>query len=392
MMTTMEERTRDCRRRGRPLRGFGGPGALAFLATLVVACGDAGADGTGGGPGGGGMGGGGPPPMPVDVAVARRDTAIEELSATGQIEALQSIELRPEVDGRIVRISFREGAEVRRGAALFKVDDAELTAQGARLEAERDLAAQALSRTRELLAQGAASQAELEQAEARARSTQADLDLTRIRLERTVVRAPFSGVLGQRFVSLGDYVNNTTRLVTLQTVHPQRAVFEIPERYSERLAVGQIVSFSVAAVSDRTFTGVVDFVDPQVRLPGRTIVVKAEVANRDRTLHAGMFIEARLATEVRADAILVPEDAILPLESGTFVWVVSPEGRAERRSVSLGIRKPGYVELLEGVEAGEQVVVGGIERLMDGAPVIPRRVERGAAPLLDSAVADSSDS
>lgn len=346
---------------------------VGLCAVLWTACGDAEAEG-----GAGGFGGG-MPPMPVDAAIAVQDTAIDEITATGDIEAIQSIELRPEIDGRIVEIYVREGVEVSRGRPLFKVDDAELTAQVARLEAERDLAAQALARTRALLEDDAASQAELEEAEARARSSQADLDLAQVRLDRTVVRAPFGGVVGERLVSLGDYVTTSTPLVTLQTVNPQRAAFEVPERYAERLAVGQQVNFEVAAVRERTFTGEVDFVDPRVRLPARTIVVKAVVRNEDRALQAGMFIEARLATEVRPTAVMIPEDAILPLETGFFVWVITPEGPVTRRQVEIGIRQPGRVEILSGVEIGEQVVTGGLERLFEGAPVMPRQAMQGEA-------------
>jgi membrane fusion protein (multidrug efflux system) len=181
--------------------------------------------------------------MPVEVAVARRDTMVDVIFATGQIEAVQSIQLRPEVDGRLVQIFMREGIEVAQGTPLFKIDDAELKAQVARLEAERDLAERALERTRDLLAQNASSEADLEIAEANARSWQAQLDLQQVRLDRTIVRAPFSGLVGARLMSLGDYVNNSTRLVTLQTVDPQRAVFQVPERYAQRLQVRQEVSF-----------------------------------------------------------------------------------------------------------------------------------------------------
>jgi membrane fusion protein (multidrug efflux system) len=313
--------------------------------------------------------------MPVEVAVSRQDTVVEAILATGQIEAIQSIELRPEVDGRLAEILVREGAEVRRGTPLFKVDDAELKAQVVRLEAERDLARQALERTRELLAQNASSEADLELAEANARSSEAQLALAQVRLDRTVVRAPFSGVVGQRFVSLGDYVNTSTRLVSLQTVDPQRAAFQVPERYAGRLGVGQEVTFRVAALPDVEFGGAVDFVDPSVQLPGRTITVKAQVPNPRRELKAGMFIEARLATDVRPDAVIVPEDAILPLRGAAFVWVVS-EGTASRRQVELGVRMPGYVEIRNGIEVGEQVVVGGLERLAEGAPVMATVIER----------------
>jgi membrane fusion protein (multidrug efflux system) len=311
----------------------------------------------------------------VEVAVARQDTVVDAITGSGQIEAVQSIELRPEVEGRLVGILVREGTEVQAGQPLFKVDDAELKAQVARLEAERDLARQALRRTRELLEQNASSEADLELAEANARSSEAQLELTQLRLDRTVVRAPFSGIVGERFVSLGDYVTSSTRLVSLQTVDPQRAVFQVPERYARRLSLGQEVTFYVAALPGVEFTGRVDFVDPVVQLPARTITVKAEVPNRRRELKPGMFIEARLATDIRPDAVVVPEDAILPLQSATFVWVVS-EGKASRRQVDLGVRKPGFVEIKSGVEVGEQVVVGGLERLSEGAPVMATVVER----------------
>ncbi|UCC74710.1 MAG: efflux RND transporter periplasmic adaptor subunit [Gemmatimonadota bacterium] len=344
---------------------------LCLMAAAALAACSSAESNSDGGPGGGGQ----PLGMPVEVALARQDTVVDAIVATGQIEAVQSIELRPEVDGRLEQILIREGAEVVRGTPLFKIDDAELRAQVARLEAEHDLTLQALARTRGLLEQNASSEADLELAEANARSSQAQLELQQVRLDRTLVRAPFSGVVGARFVSLGDYVTSSTRLVTLQTVDPQRASFQIPERYAQRLHVGQEVSFRVAAFPEVEFTGVVDFVDPVVALPARTITVKAEVPNPSRDLKAGMFIEARLATDVRPDAVVVPEDAVLPLAGANFVWVVS-EGTASRRQVELGVRIPGLVEVLTGIQAGEQVVVGGIERLSEGAPVMATAVER----------------
>jgi membrane fusion protein, multidrug efflux system len=313
--------------------------------------------------------------MPVEAAAARRDTVVEAIEATGQIEAVQAVELRPSVEGRIVEILFREGQEVAQGEPLFKVDDAELKAQVARAEAERDLARQALERTRQLLAQNASSAADLERAEATARSADAQYDLLRIRLERTVVRAPFVGVAGRRLVSLGDYATSATRLVALQTVNPQRAAFRVPERYAALLRRGQRVEFQVAALANRSFTGEVEFVDPVIELPARTILVKALVPNGHRLLQGGMFIEARLATEVRPDAVVIPEDAILPLQGANVVWVAA-DGKADRREVTLGVRTRGFVEVRSGVKAGELVVVGGAERLFPGAPLAPKTVER----------------
>ena len=269
---------------------------LAVLLLGIAACSSA--DGAPKGGEAGGEGGGGPPAMPVEVVEAIADTVVDAILATGQIEAVHSVELRPDIEGRIAEILVREGSRVTRGQPLFQVDDAELKAEVARAEAERDLARQSLARTRELLAQKASSQSELERAEATSRSTGAEYQLLKVRLDRTTVRAPFSGVAGRRLVSLGDYVTTSTGLMTLQTVSPQRAVFQVPERYADQLKRGQEVTFRVAALPGREFSGRVGFVDPVVELPGRTITVKADVPNPRGELQAGMFIEARLATDV----------------------------------------------------------------------------------------------
>ncbi len=322
--------------------------------------------------------------MPVEVVVARSDTVVDAILATGQIEAMQSVELRSDIEGRIDQILVREGAPISLGQALLQVDDAELKAEVARAEADRDLARQSLTRTQELLAQKASSQSELERAEATARSTAAQYQLLKVRLDKTTVRAPFSGVAGRRLVSLGDYVTTGDDLMTLQTVTPQRAVFQVPERYAEQLAVGQVVTFRVAALPGREFSGRVDFVDPVVQLPARTITIKAQVPNTRRELQAGMFIEARLATGVRPKAVVIAEDAVLPLQGSNFVWVVI-DGKATRRQVELGGRTPGFVEARAGVEAGEQVVVGGQERLAEGAPAAATVLDRTPASGRESA-------
>lgn len=281
------------------------------------------------------------------------------------------------MSGRLREILVREGTTVDKGTPLFKIDDAEISADVARLTAECDLAAQALERTRELYAQEASSKSEMELAEANWRSAEARLQLEQIRLDRTTVRAPFAGIVGERFVSVGDYVTSSTSLTTLQTFDPQRAAFQVPERYAQDVAEGQIVTFHVAATAT-VYRGTVNFVNPVVQLPGRTIEVKAQVPNPRRELIPGMFIDVRLATEVREHAILVPEDAVLPLQGADYMWIVAA-GTATRREVELGVRTPGFVEVLNGIDDGDSVVVGGLERLQEGAAVSPTFVERSLA-------------
>jgi membrane fusion protein (multidrug efflux system) len=308
------------------------------------------------------------PALAVEVASARRESVADEITATGRIEALQAISLRPDVDGRIVRILAREGQRVARGAPLFQIDDADLRTQVARATADRDLARQTLARTRALLADNASATADLERADAAARSAQATVDQLALRLARTTVRAPFAGVAGQRLVSLGDYVTTQTPLLSLQTTDPQAVVFPVAERYAASLRRGQLVTFRIAADSSARLEATVDFVDPVVALPGRTILVKALARNPGGRLQPGMFVEARLATARRENAVVLREDAVVPGRAGNAVFVVVG-GKAVRRPVTLGVRSRGDVEVTTGVSAGEQVVVAGLDLLQDGAPV-----------------------
>src|ERR671914_196331 len=263
------------------------------------------------------------PPMPVDAATAQHQTLVDGVRATGRVEAMAAVELRPDEQGRITAILFREGQHVARGTPLIKVDDAMLRAQAERAVADRDLANQQLERVRRLRSQNASPAADLERAVAAARSAAAAVAVLALQIERTTVRAPFSGVVGQRFVSVGDYVTPAARLLTLQTVDPQRAVIEVPERHAVRLREGQTVEFTVAAVPGRVFRAQVDFIDPVVQNELRTILVKGRAPNPDRILRPGMLIEARLATATRSNAVVVPEDAVQPLRTANVVWAVA---------------------------------------------------------------------
>lgn len=318
------------------------------------------------------------PPMPVDVDTARVRPIVDAIRATGRIEAIQAVQLRSDEQGRITALTFHEGQYVAKGAALVKIDDAMLRAQAERADADRDLAQQQLARVRRLREQNAAPPADLERAEAAARTANAALSLLQLQIARTIVRAPFSGAVGQRFVSVGDYVTSATPLLTLQTVDPQRAVIEVPERHAASLRPGQTVEFTVAAEPQRQFAARVDFIDPVVESTNRTITVKGLAPNPNRILKPGMFIEARLATAVRQNAVVIPEDAIQPLRTANVAWVAD-KGKASRRVVELGVRSQGFVEVLSGVSAGELVVVGGLERMGEGVPVAPKpRVAQNA--------------
>ena len=381
MMSTIGLRTPSSGTRQRS--GAGRTVALALIVVLIVAAVITRGFGLLGGAQTGAAAAGAPggaaamqmPPMPVDVAPVTVGDIVDEVRATGRIEAEHTVSLKPDEQGRIVELLFREGQQVEAGAPLVRIDDAMLKAQRERASADQNLAKQQLDRARRLRADNASTPADLERAEAAAKSADAAVALLDLQLARTTVRAPFKGVIGQRLVSPGDYVTTSTSLLAMQTTDPQRAIIEVPERHAAALKRGQTIEFSVAAHPGRTFRAQVEFIDPQVQTEGRAIVVEANAPNADNALKAGMFIEARLATATRSSALIVREDAIQPLRTANIVWVVT-DGKAARRIVQLGSRSNGFVEILSGVKAGEQVVVGGLERMGDGMAVAPR----GSAP------------
>jgi membrane fusion protein (multidrug efflux system) len=370
-MMDMSETTQRYRR---PLI-WGGTILVIVAATLAFrSFGRAGAAGAGAGAAGGPPGG--MPPMPVDVDTARSGKVIDAVRATGKIEAVQSIELKADGSGRVTALLFREGQRVAAGTPLIQLDDEMLRAEVAKAQADYDLAKQKLARAERLRTENANSAQDYDEAAAGARAAEATLASLQVQLQHATIRAPFGGVVGQRFISKGDYVTPASPLLSLQTTDPQRVVIDIPERHAAQLRPGQNVDFTVAAQPDRTFHATVEFVDPVVEETGRTILVKARAANPSGFLKAGMFVEARLATGTRTGAIVVPEDAIQPLRTSNVVWAIV-DGKATRRTVQLGARTAGVVEVLSGVKAGEQVVVGGLERMQEGMAVAAR--QRGAA-------------
>src|SRR6266542_2487520 len=239
---------------------------VAILPLLVIAtlnsCSKppASAQKKGGGGAAAGPPGGAMPPMPVDVDTARAQSIVDAVRATGRIEAVNAVDLRPDADGRVTQLLFFEGQNVSKGQALLRIDDALLRAQAARASADRDLARQQLARVKRLREQNASSPADLERAEAQGHSADAALALLQLQIDRATVRAPFS------------------------------AVVEVPERHAVQLSRGQELEFTVAAQPGRVFKARVEFIDPVVNGSNRTILVKANAPNHDRLLRPGMFI------------------------------------------------------------------------------------------------------
>jgi membrane fusion protein (multidrug efflux system) len=276
--------------------------------------------------------------------------------------------LRPEVAGRIAAIRFRDGQLVKKGELLVALDDSLNRAEVAQARAELDLALSTLKRTEDLARQNFVSSSAQEQAASNAQVSAAKLKLAEARLAKMRVLAPFDGIVGIRSVSVGDYVKDGTDLVNIEDIRTLKADFRLPERYLTQLKAGQAVEVAADALPNARYKGAIDAINPRIDASGRSLELRARLANVDGRLRPGMFSRVRVIIGERDAALLVPEEAIVPLGDDFYVYTVT-DGTARRVRVKLGVRRESQVELLDGVRAGDRVVTAGMRIQRDGQPV-----------------------
>jgi membrane fusion protein, multidrug efflux system len=308
------------------------------------------------------------PPVPVEAVGVEVGTITDEVSAIGTLRSNESVIIRPELAGRIAGIHFSEGEPTPVGALLFALDDDIYQAELTEAEASLLLARRNYERAAELYTKGAGTARGRDEAEAALQTDRARVALAKARLDKTRIAAPFEGILGLRQVSIGDYVTPGQDLVNLENIDPIKVEFRVPERFLPGLAKGQGLRVSVDAFPGRTFEGEVYALNPRVDSVGRSIAIRARVPNSDRVLRPGLFARVNLTTEVRKDALIVPDQAIVPRGEERFVFKVV-DGKAVMAKVVLGQRRTGRVEIVEGLEPGDMVVTAGQLKIRDGAPV-----------------------
>ena len=335
------------------------------------------------GPGGPGAG-----PVPVEVVVAATRPLREEVSAVGSVRGNESVVLKPEIAGRVARIAFAEGQRVRKGAVLVELDARVARAEADQARAQFELAKSQFARTQDLAAKSFVSSSAQDQAASNLAVAEAAYALAQARLDRYLLRAPFDGTLGLRTVSVGDYVKDGAELVSLEDTSSVRIDFRLPERYVGQVGAGRAIEFTVDALPGKVFTARVDAVDSQVDANGRSLLVRARAPNEAGQFKGGMFARVRVQLGERANAVVLPEEALVPSATGQVVFKVV-DGKAVRTPVTVGLRREGQVEILAGVTPGETIVSAGQIRLQrDGLPV---RVVDGAAKGAESTPAAKAE-
>ena len=300
----------------------------------------------------------------------------ERLATTGTVRANEEVDIVSEISGKISDIHFREGSPVTAGQLLLKIEDSELLADRQRALYRVELAERAEARQKQLLDDGVISSETHDVALGQLNVLRAELQLIEAQLLKTEIRAPFSGIIGLRWVSPGSYLSSQTRIASLNDLDPVKLDFTVPERYSALMRVGDEVSFAVEGF-ERTFAGTIFAVEPSVDAASRSQRVRARCPNTDGALIPGAFANVDLVLRSISDALTVPSIAVIPELGGKKVFVFE-DGAAQPRSVETGIRSKSAVQITSGLAQGDVVIVSGILQLQPGLPVEIEEVPAGA--------------
>jgi membrane fusion protein (multidrug efflux system) len=327
-----------------------------------------------GAPGAGPAGAGGRPTA-VEVAKVQSMTLVDETQAVGSLRSRQGVMLRPEIGGRVKQILFSDGQRVRKGQLMVQFEDQLQQAQVAQARAELSIAEANHKRNQELVAQNFISQRSLDESAAALEVSRAKLALAQATLQRLQVLAPFDGITGLKQINVGDYLKDGADMVNVEDIDAVLLDFRLPERFQAKIRAGQKAQLTVDALPGRPFSAIVQAVDPLIEANGRSVGVRGCIDNRQQQLRPGMFARVNAVFGSRDNALVIPEEAIIPQGGRTFVVKVvagdKPDALiSERVPVKVGLRQPGKVEIVEGLSAGDTVVTAGHQRLQkDGTAV-----------------------
>jgi membrane fusion protein (multidrug efflux system) len=318
------------------------------------------------------------PDVAVEATRVLMNRLPRALAAVGSLRSDETVMVRPEIAGRVAQILFKEGERVARGVVLVRLDASVQQADLDKARANLVLSKSKFERAEDLRKRGFISSQARDEAENTWKVAQADVELMQARIAKASIEAPFAGTLGLRHVSVGDYVKEGQDIVNLESLEPLKVDFRLPELALSQVRAGQTLQVTLDAIPDRAYDGHVYAINPLIDANGRSVVIRAQVANRDGRLRPGMFARVRLFTSEARDSAVIPEESIFPVGDDKYVYKVV-DGRAVRQKVEIGQRRDGKVEVVSGLGANDTVVTAGHLMIRDGVAV--KAVEpAGAAP------------
>jgi membrane fusion protein, multidrug efflux system len=298
------------------------------------------------------------PPTIVDVMVAEPRPLVNVIEANGTVIANESVEIRPEVSGRLTYLNVPEGRHVSRGTVLARINSADLMAQVQKSRVQLQLADATVQRLKTLLDVGGVNQADYDAAVNQASSLRADIAYTQTLIDKTVIRAPFNGVIGLRQVSPGAYVSPANVLATMQQLSQTKIDFTLPEQYSNLIGIGSTVDVEVDASDTTRHKAKIMAMEPQAIRDTRNIVVRAILENMSP--NPGAFVKVYVGTSAAPkQAIMVPTNTIIPEDKNNQLIVVK-NGKATLVNVQTGLRNASNVEITRGINRGDTIVVTGV--------------------------------
>lgn len=356
--------------------GMAGLGYYAYTANRAPVAGPAVPNGAPAKPAAGGA----PASFPTAVEVAKVAVSnfSDDVAAVGTLKSNESVVLRPEIAGRVASIGFKDGAIVAKGTVLVVFDAAIQDAELLQARANLALAKSSYERNVELVGKKFLSQQALDSSAATLKVQEAAVQLAEAKAARMRIKAPFTGMVGLRNVSVGDYLKDGQDLINIEDVTTLRVDFKLPENYLGRISKGQSVEVVTDALPSERFKAVLDAIDPMVDQNGRSISARARLDNAKGRLRPGMFVRVRLLFGERKAVLMVPEQAIVPGGQSAVFKVV--DGKASLVKVRLGARRAAQVEIVDGLAEGDLVVTAGQLKLREGAAVRPVGEGAPAAP------------
>ena len=320
-------------------------------------------------------GGGRPNNIKVEGYVVVPQAYQNNYTASGSLLPNESIEIHPEISGRVTGIYFTEGSYVKKGQTLLQINDAEIRAQIQKLKAQKQLQVKLMERQKELVNIGGISKQDYETTQTNISSIDADIAFSEAQLRSTKIVAPFDGRIGIRSISPGAIISPTTAITVLQQTHQLKMDFSIPDRYRDIVRNGKEVFFSVSGMLD-TLSGKISAIDPGADQTTRTIKVRAIVPNPDNKLSAGSFAHVVIPFESTNNAILIPSQAVIPTTRDKQVAIVK-NGKADLVTVQLGERTTDKVEVTQGLQSGDTVITTGLMQVKPGMDVQITKFTRG---------------